>query len=107
MRHAVPVGNVGGSGRGGATHLIDAPELEVDVKVLLIQGLQAGVEQPAQQGALDLLDDLRAGLFRVVLRDGCAEPVVVHVVLAGELVARALDEAELGDGDGERGEDGA
>ena len=89
-----------------AAHLIDASELEVAPEVLLVERLQAGVEEPAQQRTLDLLHDLRPRLLRVVLRHDRAEPVVVEVVLLCELVRRALDELEARGRDAERAEDG-
>lgn len=68
--------------RGGEnTDLVHAAELEVDVEVLLVEGLQTRVEEPAEQGAVDLLDDLCARLLGVVLGDERAEAVVVEGVL--------------------------
>jgi hypothetical protein len=49
------------------THLVNAAKLEVYVQVLLVQRLQTGIEQTAQQRTLDLLHDLRTSLFGVML----------------------------------------
>lgn len=57
--------------------------------------MQSGVEQTAEKWAFDLLDDLRTGFLRVVLRDDRTKPVVVEVVLLCELVGGALDEVQF------------
>lgn len=86
--------------------LVDAAELGVDVEVFLVEGLHEGVEQPGQGGVVDLLDDLGAGLFGVVLGDDGGEAEEVHAVGGGELVGGAEDEFEGGGGDGEGVQEG-
>lgn len=86
--------------------LVDAAELGVDVQVFLVEGLHEGVEEPRQGGVFDLLDDLGAGLFGVVLGDDGGEAEEVHGVGRGQLVGGAEDEFEGGGRDGEGEQEG-
>jgi len=49
--------------------LVHATELGVHLEVLLVQGLQARIQQAREQGVLHLFDHLGARLLRIVLRD--------------------------------------
>lgn len=88
------------------TNLIGASKLEVTVQVLLVQRLKSRVQQSTKQGTRNLLHNLRSSLFRVVLRNGRAQSVIIHVVGFGELVRGADDELETVDWNGERFEYG-
>ncbi len=87
-------------------NLVDTAKLEVTAEVLLVQGLQAGVEESAEKRALDLFHHFRACLLIVVFGHDRAELVVVEVVLLGQLVGRPLHEAELLGRDAQRVEHG-
>ena len=75
--------------------LVDTTKLHVHPEVLLVKGLEAGVEKPGEEGRLDLLDHLGTGLLGIVLRHLGGEPVDVQGVLAAELVVSAPHELEL------------
>lgn len=75
--------------------MIEASELGVGVKVLLVEDLEDGVEKAAEGRVGRLLDNLGAGLLGVVLRGDGAQLEDVHSVLVAGLVGRAEDELEL------------
>ena len=64
------------------SNLVHASKLEITIKVLLIERLEARVEQPTQQRALHLLYNLRTSLLRIVLRHDRRKSVIVHIELA-------------------------
>jgi len=93
-------------GVGEDLALVDAAKLEVDAEVLLVERLEERVQEARQERRRDLLDDLGAGLARIVLRGDRRELVLVEVVLGVVLVRRADDELELVEREVERAEDG-
>lgn len=88
------------------THLVDTTELKVDVQVLLIERLQAWVEQTTEERTADLLDDFCTSFLCIVLSHASAEAVIVHVVRLRQLVAAADDENEPVGGHADGAEDG-
>ena len=88
-------------------YLIDTTKLEINPKVLLVESLQSGVQEPTQKRTINLLHNLRAGFLCIVLRDSSTQLVVVEVVLFRELVGRSLYKAKGRSRDAERLEDGA
>ena len=86
--------------------LVDATKLEVDAEVLLVERLEERVQEAGQEGRRDLLDDLCAGLARIVLGRDRRQLVLVEVVLGVVLVRRADDKLELVEREVERAEDG-
>ena len=86
--------------------LVDAAELAVHVEVLLVQDLQARVEEAGEKGVLDLLHNLGAGLLRVVLGHKGRQTVDVEGELAAQLVVSPADKVETVEGDAHRGEPG-
>lgn len=87
------------------THLIGATELEITVEVLLIESLQAGIKQSAEQRTRHLLYDLCTGLLRVVFSDKRGEFIVIHIVFLRQLVGGSDDEFEFLSGDANGGQD--
>jgi hypothetical protein len=85
--------------------LVDTTELEVDAKVLLVEGLEEGVEETGEERGGDLLDDLSTGLASIVFRSDRGELVLVEVVLGAVLVGGSDDEGEAVDGEVEGTED--
>ena len=69
--------------RNTRTDLIDTAKLKVTIEVLLVERLQARVEQARDKRRLHLLDDFGSGFFSIMFGDSRTEFVVVEVVLSG------------------------
>jgi hypothetical protein len=78
--------------------LIDATELHVNVKVLLIEGLHERVEKTRERGVVSLFYDFSTSPLCVVLRSDRRQAEHIHHVIWLELVGRAQDELKTIDG---------
>ena len=65
--------------------LIYTTKLDINIKVLLIQGLEDGVDETTQSGIFNLFDDFGTSLSSVVGGDEGGQSVDIEGVLLGEL----------------------